>query len=121
MEIKIICLLTSILILNSCSPIAYSHIPGEYKTSSKDSKTTITFMESGNFTFIQNNIGVIRTCTGKWELVTARKLKLKCDDQSDDLEKVLSSGYMESLNVEVLLIRKRKIKIGNLVLKRITK
>lgn len=118
MTTKIIYLLIGLLVLFSCSPMAYLQVPGEYVSSNMDSKTTLVFMEDGKFTFTQNNLGVIRTCTGKWSLVSERKLNLKCDDQSEDLEKVLSSGYMEPLIEEVFLKGKRKIKMGNLVLLR---
>jgi hypothetical protein len=118
MTAKIICLLTGLLVIYSCSPMDYSQVPGKYVSSSRDSKTTIVFKEDARFTFSQNNMGVIRTCAGKWELVSERKLNIKCDDQREDLEKVLSSGYMEPLKEEVLLKGKRKIKMGNLVLMR---
>lgn len=77
---KIIYLFTGLLVLFSCSPMVYSQLPGKYVSSKKDSKTTIVFMEDGKFTFRQNNLGVIRTCTGEWKMVSERKLNLKCDD-----------------------------------------
>lgn len=116
MMTKIVYLLAGLLVMFSCSPMVYSQVPGKYVSSSKDSKTTIVFMEDGKFTFRQNNMGVIRTCSGKWELVSEGKLNITCDDQSGYLEKVLSSGYMEPLKEEVFLKGKRKVKMGNLIL-----
>lgn len=104
------------LFLFSCSPIIPSQILGRYESSKKDSETTIVFMADKKFTFKQKNMGIVRSCTGNWELRQDGKLNLKCDDQSKDLEQVLSSGYMDPLNEEVQIKGKRKIKMGNLIL-----
>ena len=116
---KNIFVLEVLMILFSCSPIVFSQVSGKYTASSSDNRTTLDLEEDGRFIFIQNNMGVIRTCTGKWELVSEGKLKLKCDDQSTDVGKVLSSGYMESLEEEVTIQGNRKIKMGTLVLKKV--
>jgi len=116
MTTKIFYLIAGIMVLISCSPMAYSQVSGKYVALNKDSKTTIIFEENGKFTFRQNNMGVIRICKGKWELVSEGKLNLKCDDQSEDVGNVLSSGYMEPLKEEVFLKGKKKIKMGDLVL-----
>lgn len=121
MTLKIVYSLISIIVLFSCSPMVNSQLHGKYKLSKKDSQTTITIMDNGNFLFEQKNLDVSRNCMGKWKSISKDKIVLECDDQSKDVEKVLSSGYMDPLNEEVILISKRKIKMGNLVLKRVDK
>lgn len=118
MTTKLFYLLIGLFVLFSCSRMAYLQVPGKYVSSNIDSKTTIVFMEDGKFTFRQNNMGIIRSCKGTWRLMSEGKLNLTCDDHSEDLEKVLSSGYMEPLREDVFFKGKKKIKMGELVLVR---
>ena len=102
----------------SCNPMLLQKIPGEYLSRVKDSKTSITFNEDGSFIFQQNNLGIVRRCQGKWELKSNDIVCIKCNDTSDDISAVLSSGYIESFEKEIRLINANKIKMEGMVLKR---
>ncbi len=105
----------------SCKSVTVlQSMEGEYQKSGKDYKCRLNLNRDSSFILTQKYFEVNSICNGKWQNVSADTILLKCDVE-DDITAKLQSGYMTERENKVLVLNKNRLKIGNVVLKRIKK
>jgi len=115
-EVLKIFLFVYLLVQISCSPII--HIPGRFASTSCDNSTEIEFKANGTFVLTQKSIDIEKSCKGEWYWYLPNRIIINCENELE-LIQVLSSGYMETPKDSILIIDKRKIKMGNIILRKV--
>lgn len=102
----------------SCSTKFSVPFPAKFEAKLPESHTIITLFQEEMFTYEQINLGIKRRCEGSWKIENNNMIKIACDDQSQYIEKVLSSGYMEPIELSLVIMNKNTLKDGSTVYKR---
>ncbi len=105
-----------LLVQISCSPII--HIPGRFASASCDNNTEIEFKANGTFVLTQKSIEIEKSCKGEWCWYLPNRIIINCENELEVI-RVLSNGYMETPKDSILIIGKRKIKMGNIILRKV--
>lgn len=102
------------ILLTSC--ISYSqNLKGEYYKQGKDFRYELTLNDS-SFILTQKYFEVNSTCNGKWNYVSKDTIFLRCEEV--DKSAKFESGYMNERERKIILISKKKMKLGNVILKK---
>lgn len=106
-----------IIVLASCRTISISqNIQGQYYKAGKDYQYDLSLNNDSSFTLTQKYFEVNSTCGGRWQYLSRDTLLLKCYEEN--LSAKLQGGYMTEREKKVIVLGKKKLKIGKVILKR---
>jgi hypothetical protein len=107
-----------ILLLSTCiCAKAYSQVPsGEFERNGKDYRYTLILKNDSTFSFQIAVADGGSSCDGRWHLISKNTIRLDCNELS--LPEKLQRGYMKERGRTATLLGRKKIKIGQVILKR---
>lgn len=91
-------------------------LQGVYVKKGKDYQYSLTINKDSTFTLTTQSIHARSECKGKWQLV-GDTLLLKCNDEPFPAQ--ITKGYMIEREKKVIVLSEKKLKLGQVVMKRI--
>ncbi len=112
-------LLILIIAFTSCkSHLALRTSHGDYYKHGKDYVYELKLRDDSTFLLKQRYMDASPTCEGKWSLLSADTIFLKCFEEKDTFAQ-LNAGYMQRRENKIVILSPKKIKLGQVVLKKI--
>ncbi len=108
------CLLLVLLI--SCNSIQKS-LDGTYTSQERDVAYQLELKSEDEFSLTKNYASMTSGCKGKWMLLSADSILLKCDDSK--LEEELFRGYIKRKELVAVVKDATELKFGTLILKKV--
>ncbi|WP_291138578.1 hypothetical protein [Flavobacterium sp. UBA7663] len=104
-----------LLCLASCK----SNFPldGNYKKVGADYQYSLVLNKDSTFTLNKRYFEVNASCNGKWKVNNRNEVLLECVEAS--LIEQLSSGYLNDRSISLQIIKNKKLKLDNVILKKI--
>lgn len=115
MKNGLIILLVATFLCTSCSNTLYRSVNGLYGGSGKDFYYSLSIDDS-SFILTQKYFEVNSACKGSWLRLTNDTILLRCDDV--DISAKLQSGYISEREKKAVMLSKKKLQIGTVILKR---
>jgi hypothetical protein len=111
-------LLAILIVLASCkSQIASQKIHGNFYKHGGDYIYELRLRSDSTFLLTQQNLDVSQSCEGKWNCLSNDTILLRCFDEKDLITQ-LSSGYMPERENKVVVLSSKKIKLGQLIMRK---
>lgn len=108
------------IVFASCKISSFSqNLQGSYFKEGKDYKYRLKLNNDSSFIFIREYFEANSTCRGKWQFISKDTVLLVCDDV--DLSEKLQRGYMTTRERKVIVMNNSRLKIDNVILKRLSK
>lgn len=105
-----------VIVFASCKSAAIFHgLDGKYYKKGKDYVYELSLSRDSSFDFTKKYFEVNSTCHGKWIFSFNDTIILKCDEEKE-LAARLQSGYMTIREWKVIVINRKKVKVGNVIL-----
>lgn len=106
----------------SCKIVEIKDIPGKYhrkydQKNNYNRVVTLTLSQDNTFEYSDEWFEINEKCKGKWVFTTPNTILLKCFEQP--FPALISSGYMNGMQLKVKVISKNKIKLDKSTLMRI--
>lgn len=101
---------------SACS--AQEKLIGKYSNKGKDFFYELELNADSTFILTQKQLEVTSKCQGTWESLSDGLLLLKCSEVKDVIEK-LTSGYMSEREKRATVLSRKKIKLQQVVLRRV--
>jgi len=118
MAIKLL-LLASVLLSSCASSFSQTDLIGNYHAKGKDYSYDLKLSKDSTFQLTTWHIEVKSGCQGTWRLIQKDTLLLRCSEAEP--HEALQGGYMSDREKEILVLGKRKLKMGNVTLKPVRK
>ena len=103
-----------VFLFASCKSFS-QNVQGVYSKNGTDYQYHLNLKDS-SFTLTQIYFEVNSTCKGKWKYIAKDTILLLCDNE--DLSAKLQSGYMSERERKLVVLNKKKLQLGEVVLKR---
>jgi hypothetical protein len=91
-------------------------ISGVFIKEGKDFRDILRLKNDNTFILEEHSFDVHKKCQGKATIIKPNKILLRCNDEA--FPAALGNSYMQDREREVIVLSKKKIKLGNVVLKR---
>lgn len=93
-------------------------LDGNYKKYGSDYKYSLMLNKDSTFTLSKKYFEVNALCNGKWKVKNDSEILLECAEPLSIVEQ-LTSGYISERSISVIIIKNRKLKLDNVVLKKV--
>jgi len=113
--IRIYCVLS--VLFSSCT--ISQNIHGEYLKQGKDYKYSLVLNKDSTFILSQKYHDANPKCQGRWTYIAKDAILLKCDTVNSIAE-TLNSGYMQKRKNKIVVVSSKRLRFGNIILKRIS-
>ena len=104
-----------IMLFASCS--VQKDIHGSYTKVDQGLRYDLELKEDSTFKLVYKVSGITSECEGKWYRVSEDMFTLKCNDVP--IEAMLVRGYMSEREKKVIVLNEKKLKLGQVILKRV--
>jgi len=91
--------------------------PGEYYSNGKDYSYNLILRNDNSFVLQLKYQDTNPKCEGTWKRINKMKIDLKCEEETS-IGEMLSNGYMNIREHELIVISKRKLKFNGVILKK---
>jgi hypothetical protein len=112
---NILIIIIGVSFLASCQ--TFKSIPGEYVKVTKDYKYSLKVNKDSTFTLVTQSIHAKSGCNGIWKKTTKDTLLLKCSEEPFPAQ--IAGGYMTEREKKIAIISYKKLKLGEIVMKRV--
>lgn len=110
-------LIAAVLLSGCASTFSQKSLSGNYYAKGKDYAYELKLSDDSSFQLTTWHIEVKSTCEGSWQTIKSDTILLLCSAPKP-LEE-LQGGYMSERERKVAILRNRKLKMGNIELKRV--
>ena len=99
----------------SCKTVSvFKGVAGHYFKKGKGLTYNLTLNEDSSFMLNQKYFDVDASCKGQWHYISTDTIALLCD--KDDLTAQLQRGYMSEREMKVIVLSKKRLKLGKVIL-----
>lgn len=106
------------IFFTSCKSLSvYYDMHGEFRSVGKDYSYSLIMNEDSTFILKQQNLDVVEMCQGKWCYIAKDTILINCD--TANTMEVLSSGYIIEREKKIIVINDKKIRIDQMILKKV--
>ncbi|MFM9951993.1 MAG: hypothetical protein ACKV1O_28945 [Saprospiraceae bacterium] len=107
------------IIFASCRTPSVQHsLHGLYFAKGNDFEYSLTLNRDSTFILKLKYQDAVPECSGKWRYLDKDTLDLSCS-ALNDIAQSLTNGYMSERNRKVKIINQNKLKLGEVVLKKV--